>query len=150
MFEFADKFRGRYDESVRVVKSYYPSASGYKDELLWAALWLHRATGRREYLDYVVENAVEFGGTGWAVSEFSWDIKYPGLQVLASKVLSPFLNTYSKLHRFGWLNNCVYILVKKKLAACIAPGRIHACTPCPPGLTGQNSLPSYFSAASSD
>ncbi|KAI4996568.1 hypothetical protein ZWY2020_051488 [Hordeum vulgare] len=68
-----------------VVESYYPSASGYKDEVLWAALWLHRATGGREYLDYVVSNADDFGGTGWGVSEFSWDIKYPGLQILASK-----------------------------------------------------------------
>ncbi|KAI4980041.1 hypothetical protein ZWY2020_016794 [Hordeum vulgare] len=87
LFEFADKYRGRYDDSVRVVKSFYPSASGYKDELLWAALWLHRATGGRDYLDYVVSNADDFGGTGWGVSEFSWDIKYPGLQILASKLL---------------------------------------------------------------
>ncbi|KAE8787270.1 Endoglucanase 5 [Hordeum vulgare] len=86
LFEFTDKYRGRYDESVQVVKSYYPSASGYKDELLWAGLWLHRATGGREYLDYVVSNADDFDGTGWGVSEFSWDIKYPGLQILASKV----------------------------------------------------------------
>nr|CAD1839526.1 unnamed protein product [Ananas comosus var. bracteatus] len=45
LFEFGDKYRGKYDGSVRVVKSYYPSVSGYYDELLWAALWLHRATG---------------------------------------------------------------------------------------------------------
>jgi hypothetical protein len=90
LFEFADKYRGRYHESVRVVKSFYPSSSGYKDELLWAALWLHRATGSRRYLDYAVDNADDFGGTGWGVSEFSWDIKYPGLQILASKV-STFL-----------------------------------------------------------
>ncbi|XP_047075919.1 endoglucanase 5-like [Lolium rigidum] len=87
LFEFADKYRGRYHESVRVVKSFYPSSSGYKDELLWAALWLHRATGSRRYLDYAVDNADDFGGTGWGVSEFSWDIKYSGLQVLASKLL---------------------------------------------------------------
>ncbi|CAN6247175.1 unnamed protein product [Urochloa humidicola] len=87
LFEFADKYRGRYDESVEVVKNYYPSSSGYYDELLWAALWLHRATGRRSYLEYVLTNAEEFGGTGWAVSEFSWDIKYAGLQVLASELL---------------------------------------------------------------
>ncbi|PUZ74079.1 hypothetical protein GQ55_1G036100 [Panicum hallii var. hallii] len=87
LFEFADKFRGRYDESVEVVKNYYPSSSGYKDELLWAALWLHRATGRRDYLEYALANADDFGGTGWAVSEFSWDIKYAGLQVLASELL---------------------------------------------------------------
>nr|CAD1839468.1 unnamed protein product [Ananas comosus var. bracteatus] len=86
LFEFGDKYRGKYDGSVRVVKSYYPSVSGYYDELLWAALWLHRATGDVKYLDYAVDNAEAFGGTTWAVSEFSWDIKYAGVQVLASKV----------------------------------------------------------------
>ncbi|KAG0472328.1 hypothetical protein HPP92_016874 [Vanilla planifolia] len=87
LFEFGDRHRGKYDGSVEVVKNYYASVSGYMDELLWAALWLHRATGKREYLDYVVENADAFGGINWAMSEFSWDVKYAGLQVLAAKLL---------------------------------------------------------------
>lgn len=86
LFKFGDKYRGKYDKSVRAVKSYYPSVSGYGDELLWAALWLHRATDSDRYMKYLLENADEFGGTGWAISEFSWDIKYAGVQVLASKV----------------------------------------------------------------
>jgi hypothetical protein len=86
LFEFADKYRGKYDSSIAEVKSYYASVSGYHDELLWAALWLHRATGREEYLDYVVRNADEFGGTGWAITEFSWDVKYAGVQILAARV----------------------------------------------------------------
>ncbi|KAG1327067.1 endoglucanase 11 [Cocos nucifera] len=88
LFEFGDKYRGEYDRSVRVVKSYYPSVSGYGDELLWAALWLHRTTGRDEYLEYVAENAHSFGGTGWAIAEFSWDVKYAGVQILAAKLLA--------------------------------------------------------------
>ncbi|KAJ3700658.1 hypothetical protein LUZ61_004363 [Rhynchospora tenuis] len=87
LFEFADKYRGSYDSSIEAVKSYYGSISGYKDELLWAALWLHRATGREEYFDYAVENAECFGGTGWAMTEFSWDVKYAGVQILAAKLL---------------------------------------------------------------
>ncbi|KAL6635097.1 hypothetical protein ACP70R_027768 [Stipagrostis hirtigluma subsp. patula] len=87
LFEFADKYRGKYDSSIAEVKSYYASVSGYKDELLWAALWLHRATGRAEYLDYVVDNAHRFGGTGWAINEFSWDVKYAGVQILAARLL---------------------------------------------------------------
>ena len=86
LFEFADKYRGKYDSSIAEVKSYYASVSGYKDELLWAALWLHRATGRADYLDYVVDNADSFGGTGWAINEFSWDVKYAGVQILAARV----------------------------------------------------------------
>ncbi|EEE57774.1 hypothetical protein OsJ_08315 [Oryza sativa Japonica Group] len=87
LFEFADKYRGKYDSSIAEVKSYYASVSGYKDELLWAALWLHRATGKAHYLDYVVDNADCFGGTGWAITEFSWDVKYAGVQILAARLL---------------------------------------------------------------
>ncbi|CAD6336935.1 unnamed protein product [Miscanthus lutarioriparius] len=87
LFEFADKYRGKYDSSIAEVKSYYASVSGYHDELLWAALWLHRATGRAQYLDYVVDNADDFGGTGWAITEFSWDVKYAGVQILAARLL---------------------------------------------------------------
>lgn len=54
--------------------------------MLWAALWLHRATGKASYLDYAVDMAEEFGGTTWAITEFSWDVKYAGLQILATKV----------------------------------------------------------------
>ncbi|KAE8771783.1 Endoglucanase 7 [Hordeum vulgare] len=42
---------------------------------------------RASYLDYVVDNAHKFGGTGWAISEFSWDVKYAGVQILATRLL---------------------------------------------------------------
>ncbi|RAL39368.1 hypothetical protein DM860_002901 [Cuscuta australis] len=87
LFEFGEKHRGTYDDSIGVAKSYYASVSGYKDELLWAAFWLYRATEDEEYLRYAVDNAVPFGGTTWAISEFTWDIKYAGLQILASHIL---------------------------------------------------------------
>ncbi|GMH11020.1 hypothetical protein Nepgr_012861 [Nepenthes gracilis] len=87
LFEFGDKYRGKYDESVGVVKNYYASVSGYKDELLWAALWLYQATDTEHYLNYAIDNAYSFGGTGWAMTEFSWDVKFAGLQVLAAKLL---------------------------------------------------------------
>ncbi|KAM0831274.1 hypothetical protein ACQ4PT_065655 [Festuca glaucescens] len=87
LFSFADTFRGRYDDSLQCAKKFYPSASGYQDELLWAAVWLYEATGDETYLDYVVRNGEYLGGTGWAVREFSWDNKYAGIQVLLSKVL---------------------------------------------------------------
>ena len=58
-----------------------------QDELLWAAAWLYQATDENYYLDYLANNADEFGGTGWAITEFGWDVKFAGVQVLASKVL---------------------------------------------------------------
>lgn len=86
MFEFGDKYRGKYDESLRVVKSYYASVSGYMDELLWGATWLYRATDNDHYLSYVVDMADQLGGLSWAMSEFSWDVKFAGVQLLASMV----------------------------------------------------------------
>jgi len=56
------------------------------DELLWGAMWLYKATDKQEYFDYIISNAHTFGGIGWSITEFSWDVKYAGLQVLASKV----------------------------------------------------------------
>ncbi|THU44276.1 hypothetical protein C4D60_Mb02t05700 [Musa balbisiana] len=87
LFSFADTYRGRYDDSVHSVRKYYPSSTGYSDELLWAAAWLFEATDDKFYLNYVAQNAVVLGGTGWAVTEYSWDNKYAGLQVLLTKVL---------------------------------------------------------------
>eukprot|EP01018_Ginkgo_biloba_P032228 Gb_26728 [translate_table: standard] len=87
VFEFADKYRGKYDRSITVVKKYYGSISGYDDELLWASTWLHEATGDDYYMNYMIENAGPLGGTGWPMTEFSWDVKYAGVQVLASKFL---------------------------------------------------------------
>ncbi|KAL8456636.1 hypothetical protein ACS0TY_034753 [Phlomoides rotata] len=40
LFEFGDKYRGKYDESIEGVKGYYLSTSGYKDELLWGRVQL--------------------------------------------------------------------------------------------------------------
>ncbi|KAL2926152.1 Endoglucanase 11 [Bienertia sinuspersici] len=87
LFEFGDKYRGKYHESIEEVKGNYPSWSGYKDELLWAALWLYKATNKENYLEYAISNAVSFGGVTWAVTEFSWDIKYAGAQIIASMLL---------------------------------------------------------------
>lgn len=86
LFEFGDKYRGKYDESIGVVKGYYASFSGYMDELLWAALWLYKATDNEEYLMYLLEKAHSFGGITWTMTEFSWDVKYVGVQIIASMV----------------------------------------------------------------
>ncbi|GLJ28183.1 hypothetical protein SUGI_0553620 [Cryptomeria japonica] len=87
LFDFADKYRGKYDKSISIVGKFYSSVSGYGDELLWAASWMYQATGDVYYLKYITDNAESLGGTGWAMTEFSWDVKYAGLQVLAAKVL---------------------------------------------------------------
>lgn len=87
LFEFADKYRGKYDASITVARNYYGSFSGYGDELLWAAAWLFEATEERFYLEYLARNGDALGGTGWSINQFGWDVKYPGVQVLAAKFL---------------------------------------------------------------
>ncbi|PIA34653.1 hypothetical protein AQUCO_03700141v1 [Aquilegia coerulea] len=87
LFYFADKYRGKYDSSIRVAQKYYQSYSGYADELLWAAGWMYQATNEQYYLNYLGNNGDALGGTGWAMTEFGWDVKYVGAQVLAAKFL---------------------------------------------------------------
>ena len=50
-------------------------------------MWLYEATLEKDYLYYAVENAHSLGGSSWTMTEFSWDVKYAGVQVLASKVM---------------------------------------------------------------
>jgi len=59
-----------------------------QDELLWAAAWLHRATGDKAYLGFLGQ-AQNTGGTR---TQFSWDDKFAGAQVLVSKVNFTNLN----------------------------------------------------------
>ncbi|KAJ9173718.1 hypothetical protein P3X46_016828 [Hevea brasiliensis] len=87
LFDFADKYRGKYDSSITVAQKYYRSISGYNDELLWAAAWLYQATNNQYYLSYLGNNGDSLGGTGWGMTEFSWDVKYAGVQTLVAKFL---------------------------------------------------------------
>ncbi|CAK9163058.1 unnamed protein product [Ilex paraguariensis] len=87
LFEFADKYRGKYDGSITVAQKYYRSVSGYADELLWAAAWLYKATNNQYYLNYLGKNGDALGGTGWGMTEFGWDVKYAGVQTLVAKFL---------------------------------------------------------------
>ncbi|WP_442932451.1 glycoside hydrolase family 9 protein [Micromonospora sp. NBC_01699] len=50
LYTFADTVRRAYHECITDVTSYYRSWSGYQDELVWGAIWLHRATGEAAYL----------------------------------------------------------------------------------------------------
>ncbi|TQE01452.1 hypothetical protein C1H46_012932 [Malus baccata] len=77
LFQMAKAHKGTYDGEC----PFYCSYSGYNDELLWAATWLYIATKRPLYLKYIQEEAISA-----TVSEFSWDLKYAGAQVLLAKL----------------------------------------------------------------
>ncbi|TVU11777.1 hypothetical protein EJB05_45379, partial [Eragrostis curvula] len=85
VFDFADKYRGAYSSSLRAaVCPCYCDYSGYQDELLWGAAWLHKASRRRQYRDYIKRNEVALGASE-AINEFGWDNKHAGINVLISK-----------------------------------------------------------------
>lgn len=69
--------------------------------MLWGAAWLYKATGAADYWKYVRENIDKMDSTvirnfngvpvsymNGAVTEFGWDSKHSGINVLVSKVLS--------------------------------------------------------------
>ena len=43
LFSFADRYRGKYSDSIPSVRKFYNSWSGYNDELAYGAAWLARA-----------------------------------------------------------------------------------------------------------
>ncbi|KAK2631421.1 hypothetical protein EUGRSUZ_L02930 [Eucalyptus grandis] len=59
VYDFASLHRGQYQNSIPGAKKFY-SSSGYEDELRWAAAWLYRATGERQYLLALVK--IDTGG----------------------------------------------------------------------------------------
>ncbi|KAK6926475.1 Glycoside hydrolase family 9 [Dillenia turbinata] len=81
LFDFAVSHPGLYQNGIPEAGQYYVS-SGYEDELLWAAAWLHRATGDSQYTDYLAK-----GDSGGTRNTFSWDDKYIGAQVLVAKLI---------------------------------------------------------------
>ncbi|CAN6566601.1 unnamed protein product [Malus baccata var. baccata] len=110
VFEFADKYRGSYNDSIgEGACPFYCDFSGYMDELLWGAAWLYKVTKAPYYWDYVLANIHYFestvirkvnGGpylTG-SVTEFGWDSKHSGINILVSQwamtdptISSPFI-----------------------------------------------------------
>ena len=57
------------------------SWSGYQDELIWSALWMHKATNEDEYLEKAKSMYTEFDFSGkYGVP--SWDDKSASIQVL--------------------------------------------------------------------
>ncbi|XP_074354264.1 endoglucanase 8-like [Apium graveolens] len=88
VFKFADTYRGSFNNSKvgHWVCPFYCDYSGYQDELLWGAAWLHKATQNEIYLNYVLNNVYQMGRP-WNIGEFGWDSKDAGISVLLSEFL---------------------------------------------------------------
>ncbi|XP_072970311.1 endoglucanase 3-like [Typha angustifolia] len=81
VMDFAIKYQGKYSDYLGgAACPFYCSYSGYKDELLWGASWLFRATNNAYYLNYLKSL-----GANDLVDMFSWDNKFAGARVLLSR-----------------------------------------------------------------
>ena len=59
----------------------------YKDEIVWAGIWLYRATGNRIYYDDTGGSYYNWGQFSRAKADsFSWDSKTLGTQLLLTQV----------------------------------------------------------------
>lgn len=90
LYSFADNYRGVYSDVIPV-GAFYKSWSGYQDELVWGAIWLHKATGNSSYLSKA-RSEYEFLGNeereevksyGWTIA---WDDKSYGCYVLMAEL----------------------------------------------------------------
>nr|AGP76418.1 endo-beta-1,4-glucanase [Nasutitermes sp. NpEG] len=84
LFDFANNYRGKYSDSITGARPFYASAD-YRDELVWAAAWLYKATNDSNYLNNVESLYNEFGLQNWGGS-LNWDSKATGVQVLLAKL----------------------------------------------------------------
>ncbi|PIA55140.1 hypothetical protein AQUCO_00800102v1 [Aquilegia coerulea] len=81
VMQFALQYRGAYSDSLgSAVCPFYCSYSGYKDELVWGAAWLLRATNEGSYFN-LLKSLGGIDGT----DIFSWDDKFAGASVLLSR-----------------------------------------------------------------
>ncbi|CAL9189490.1 unnamed protein product, partial [Musa hybrid cultivar] len=85
VFDFANRYRGSYSDSLSSVACpFYCSYSGYNDELLWGASWLHQASQDVSFMSYIESNGHTLGAEDDDYS-FSWDDKRVGTKILLSK-----------------------------------------------------------------
>jgi len=81
LFDFADNHRGIYTDAIPA-GGFYNSWSGYKDELLWSAAWLAKATDEDQYVKKAEAFYNQWDNLQNCPSEFSWDDKTGGAQIL--------------------------------------------------------------------
>ncbi|SCG66516.1 processive endocellulase [Micromonospora echinaurantiaca] len=91
LYTFADTVRKSYHECITDVTNFYRSWSGWQDELVWGAIWLHRATGEAAYLAKAeseydklgTENQTTTRSYKWTIA---WDNKQFGAYVLLANL----------------------------------------------------------------
>lgn len=109
LYRFADTYRGKYSDSIPVVRAFYNSYSGYYDELANGAIWLSQAVQAQggdgsTYLNKGLSLYNTFIGglnKGWTGS---WDDSAYGTAILLAQLTG---SAAIKGQVEGWLNNWV-------------------------------------------
>eukprot|EP01133_Synstelium_polycarpum_P015600 gene15600-18534_t len=78
LYSFGETYKGTYVNSIPKVENFYNSFSGYKDELLWGAIWMYKATRDPGYLS----KANLYFNDLYVSLEHSWDNVSPGGAIL--------------------------------------------------------------------
>jgi endoglucanase len=91
LYSFADTFRGKYSDCITDAASFYNSHSGFNDELVWGALWLHRATGEASFLARAEAAYANLSNQGQTTVKsykwtHAWDDKSYGCYVLLARL----------------------------------------------------------------
>ncbi|WP_036485569.1 glycoside hydrolase family 9 protein [Myxosarcina sp. GI1] len=89
LYEFADRYRGAYSDCITAAVPYYKSYSGYQDELVWGAIWLHKAKQAQNYSyggEYLSKAIAEYQAMSKPYNyTFITDDKSYGVYVLLAK-----------------------------------------------------------------
>ncbi len=81
LYKFAEETKS--DDGYTAANGFYNSWSGFNDELSWAAVWLYKATGNKDYLKKAEKYFDEAGGNiEWTQC---WDDVYMGSCLLLAK-----------------------------------------------------------------
>ncbi|MCG5216972.1 glycoside hydrolase family 9 protein [Streptosporangium soli] len=91
LYTFADTVRKKYSDCISDAQGYYNSWSGYNDELVWGAIWLHRATQDPAYLTKAESYYDNLGTEPQSTTKsykwtIAWDDKSYGAYVLLNKL----------------------------------------------------------------
>jgi endoglucanase len=81
LLDFANTYRGIYTDSIPA-GGFYNSWSGYKDEIVWAAAWIAKASGDPADITIATQLYNELGAGSANPTEISWDDKYAMLQLV--------------------------------------------------------------------
>ncbi|KYQ92546.1 cellulase [Tieghemostelium lacteum] len=83
LYNFGEGYKGVYSDSITDAKNFYQSYSGYNDEVVWASIWLYKATGENAYINRAQSlYASAYIGSQGVGNAQDWDNKSPGCSLL--------------------------------------------------------------------